>query len=229
MTRTTNSRVAGFVFFSYIACGVTELIVLAPASRGEGVAAKLASLAQHSGLAHLASIFSLIMMTNAFVLGVALYALTREYDPDVAMLALVFRVAEGLTGTANAVIRRILMRLATVTGSEAVTANVVAGALMGARGFNETFASTCFAIGSTLFAYLFLRARTIPIWLAWLGFLGSLLLAIGLPLQMLALIEGWITYAMWIPIAIFEVVFGIWLLVKGVAAQPAPAIPSEAM
>jgi hypothetical protein len=46
---------------------------------------------------------------------------------------------------------------------------------------------------------------------------------------MLAFIEGWITYAIWIPIAIFEVVFGIWLLVKGVAAQPAPAIASEAV
>ena len=37
------------------------------------------------------------------------------------------------------------MRLAAVTGSDAATANVMAGALMGARGFNETFASTCFA------------------------------------------------------------------------------------
>jgi hypothetical protein len=44
---------------------------------------------------------------------------------------------------------------------------------------------------------------------------------VGLPLQMAGFIEGAITLLMWIPMAVFEVVFALWLLIKGVAAQPA--------
>lgn len=224
MTRPANSRLAGVMFLLYIATGVADMILLKPANAGADTAARLASLVRHADLARLASLFSLGMMMNAFILAVALYALTRDYDRDLALLALCCRVAEGLLGTVNAVVKRVLMNIAAMDGAGNTGANVVAGALMKVQGFNTQFGATAFAIGSTLFAWLFLRARTIPIWLAWLGLLGSLLLVIGLPLQMLALIGGWITYAMWIPIAIFEVVFGIWLIVKGVAAQPAHAI-----
>ena len=47
MTSRTNARVAGFTFLFYIAAGVTGLILGGKAAAGEGVAAKLASIAQH--------------------------------------------------------------------------------------------------------------------------------------------------------------------------------------
>src|SRR5438445_83997 len=80
-------------------------------------------------------------------------------------------------------------------------------------------AANCFAVGSTIFAYLFLRARSIPIWLAWVGVLGSLLIVILLPLQLAGFVGGQVTDLMWIPIAVFEIVFGFWLLFK----VPSPA------
>lgn len=48
MTRTTNARVAGFTFLFYIAVGVASMMIFARAAGGEGVAAKLASIAQHA-------------------------------------------------------------------------------------------------------------------------------------------------------------------------------------
>ena len=65
-----------------------------------------------------------------------------------------------------------------------------------------------------LLAFLFLRSRSIPVWLAWLGFIGSLLILIGLPLQILALLPAPLDSVMWIPIAFFEVIFAIWLLFR---------------
>ena len=41
--------------------------------------------------------------------------------------------------------------------------------------------ATFFAVGSTAFTYLLLRGRIIPTPLAWLGFVASVLLVIGLP------------------------------------------------
>jgi len=78
-------------------------------------------------------------------------------------------------------------------------------------------------VGSTLFSWLLLRGRMIPVALAWLGVLASVLLVVILPLQRVGLFGGsrnWfsgITWLMWLPMLVFEVMFALWLIVKGVA------------
>jgi hypothetical protein len=79
-----------------------------------------------------------------------------------------------------------------------------------------------FAVGSTLFSYLFLRAHSIPVPLAWLGVVTSLLFFAGVSVQEVGFFRGPATYFIWIPLAVFEVTLGLWLLVKGVAPQAAP-------
>ena len=58
-----------------------------------------------------------------------------------------------------------------------------------------------------------------PVALAWLGVLASLLLVVLLPLQIAGVLRGSITQLMYLPMLAFEVPLGVWLLVKGVAAQ----------
>ena len=80
-----------------------------------------------------------------------------------------------------------------------------------------------FAVGSALFCWLLLRGRMIPIALAWLGVVASVLLVVILPLQLAGLFGGsmsWsasITWLVWLPMLVFEVAFALWLLIKGVA------------
>jgi hypothetical protein len=40
---------------------------------------------------------------------------------------------------------------------------------------------------------------------------------VGLPLRLAGFLHGPVTDLMWIPVAVFEVVLGFWLLIKGVA------------
>jgi hypothetical protein len=58
--------------------------------------------------------------------------------------------------------------------------------------------------------------RTIA--LAWLGVLASVLLVVGLPLQIAGVLRGPITQVIYVPMLAFEVPLGLWLLIKGVAA-----------
>jgi hypothetical protein len=226
MTRTTNARLAGFMFLFYIATGIAGIVLFAPATSGEGTAAKLASIAQHATLTRVAAVYSLLMMMNPFVLGVALYALTRDYDRELALLALTCRLTEGVIAAMSAIARRALLSVATTaagaTGADAAAANALGSVLLNVQGLTTLVAATVFAIGSTLFSYLFLRARTIPVSLAWLGVLASVLLVVGLPLQIAGFIEGSVTLFMWIPMALFEVIFALWLLIQGVAPHPSP-------
>ena len=210
MTVKANSRLAGFTFLFYIAMSLLPGWLLKPINSPEGTAAKLAAMAAHPTLACSGALFSLINMANALVLGAALYALTRLIDRDLALIALLFRVAEGILSPVSAFTRRALLTIANEPAPDIAVATI----LMKTQGFAFLLGSTCFAAGSTIFAFLFLRSRSIPVWLAWLGFLGSLLILAGLPLQILGLLPSPVDSLMWIPIAFFEVIFAIWLFFR---------------
>jgi Domain of unknown function (DUF4386) len=77
-----------------------------------------------------------------------------------------------------------------------------------------------FAVGSTLFSYLLLRGRMVPAWLAGWGVLASVLLVLGLPLQVAGFFTGPLTGYQWVPAIGFTLVLGRWLVIKGVAAPP---------
>ena len=82
-----------------------------------------------------------------------------------------------------------------------------------------------FAVGSLLFSWLLLRGRLIPTVLAQLGVLASALLVVILPAQLAGSLGGamsWgssITWLVWLPMLIFEVLFAFWLMSRGVRVQ----------
>jgi hypothetical protein len=217
MTRKTNARLAGFTFLFYIAVAFPAMVLLGRATSGEGIVAKFANLAQHATDVHVAVVLSLIGCFSALVLAVTLYAITREVDADLAMLALTCRVAEGVISGISIPETLGLLWLATATGANAPDAG--AAHALGAYLLKADMAvtATFFAVGSTLFSYLFLRGRIIPVALAWLGVLASVLLVVALPLQIAGVLGGSITQLMFLPMLAFEIPLGLWLLIKGVA------------
>jgi len=226
MTRTTNARLAGSAFLLYIATGLTSLVLTNRTTGAvEGAAAKLAAMAAHPTTVRVTVVLTLLCFVYAVVLAVTLRALTRDEDPDLAMIALCCRVSEGVTGAVSAVQTLELLSIATAAasaaGPDAAAASEVGGVLLKYGQVGGVIPASCFAVGGTLFAWLFLRARSIPVPLAWLGVVGSALLLVALPAQILGFIERPVTDLVWIPVAIFEVVLALWLIIKGV---PAPAM-----
>ena len=66
-----------------------------------------------------------------------------------------------------------------------------------------------------------LQLTSIAVALAWIGVVGSAIVLVGLPLDLVGWLHGPVTQLMWLPIAVFEIVGGFWLLIKGVREQPA--------
>ena len=226
MTRRANATIAGFTFLVYIAAGITSMVLFARATSGEGVAAQLATIAQHATDVRFTVLLNLLMNLSALVLAVTLYVITRDQDRDLALLAMTCRVAEGIAGMDVSVTLGLLW-LATET--EAATLDPGAASALGAfflkmaktMGASATF----FAVGSTIFSWLLLRGRMIPLALAWGGVLASVLLVVCLPLQLAGLLSGPVTSFQWLPMLLFEVVLALWLIIKGVAAR-APRQPA---
>ena len=217
MTRTTSARLAGFLFLFYIATGITSMVLFGHATSGaHGTAATLASIAQHPTSVRLTVLLTLLTFVDAVVLAVALYALTRDQDPHLAVLALCCRVSEGVIGAISAVTTLGLLSLATASRA-AAGPDALGALLLKQGGWTGGIAAFCFALGSTFYCYLFLRARSIPVSLAWLGVLASLILVVALPLQLAGFLSGTVTALVWIPMVLLEVPLGLWLLIKGVA------------
>jgi hypothetical protein len=81
-----------------------------------------------------------------------------------------------------------------------------------------------FAVASTIFSWLLLRGRMIPAPLAWLGVIASGLLVVLLLLQpAFGVRMSWsspFTWAVWLPLLVFELTLAVWLIVKGVSPVP---------
>jgi len=229
MTRMTNARVAGSAFLLYIVLGLPAGMLMARATSAEGIAAKLVGVAQHANDLRVAVVLVLFSSFCALVLGVTLYAITREVDPDLAMLALTFRVGEGVIGGISVQRTLGLLWVATAAGANAPdiqTAHALGTLFTGQGGALGLVGALFFAVGSTIFSWLLLRGRMIPAVLAWLGVVVSITWVVGLPLQLADVLRGPIvTWVIFVPMAAFEVPFALWLLIKGVAlGQPKSAV-----
>lgn len=220
MTRTTNARLAGFTLLIYIVTGVTGMALSGQAAGGaEGTAARLASMAQHATLVRVNILLTLLQAAYALILGVTLYALTRDQDRDLAGMALCCRVGEAMISAISTIRALGLLSIATSAAavSDAAAAQALGALLLKTGGWTTLIAATCFAAGSAIFSYLFLRARSVPVALASLGVLASSLLVVTLPLQLAGFISGPVTNFIWIPMIFFEVPLGLWLMIKGAA------------
>ncbi|MCC7261616.1 MAG: DUF4386 domain-containing protein [Candidatus Latescibacteria bacterium] len=217
MTRRSNARIAGFTFLFYIAAGIASMVLFGQATSGEVVAEKLVAIAGHVAEVRIVVLLGLLQCFSALVLGATLYALTREQDPDLALLGLICRLVEGVLAATSIPETLALLWLATASGADAPdpgAAHALGAYLLGG---SMALTATFFAVGSALFSWLLLRGRMVPMPLAWLGVVASGLLVILLPLQLAGWLAGPITRLMWLPMLAFEVPLGLWLLIKGVA------------
>jgi len=223
MTRNTNARIAGFTFLFYIAVGITTLVLFSRAASGQGIAAKLASIAQHTTEMRVYAVLILLTSFSALVLGVTLYAITREQDPDLAMLGMACRLIEAVNNATSIKGTLGLLWLATAAGEKTLDTGAVQA--LGAFSLRDSAAisATFFAVGSTLFSWLLLRGRMVPVSLARLGVFASVLLVVFLPLQLggAELFGGLAGQLVWLPMLVFEVWLALWFLIKGVAEPPA--------
>jgi len=221
MTRTTSARVAGAMFLVYTLAGIGHEFLMHRATNAHGEVDKLASLALHASDVHLTILLTVVECLSALVLAVALYAITRDQDHELATLGLVCRVAEGVL--VSTVIPQLWELLWLAKGAAAgtldpATTNTLRAYLF-APGSGVPVASVFFAVGSTAFYYLFLRGRMIPAALAWFGLLSSALLVLTLPLQIAGYSTGPVSgYIQWVPSLLFQLVLAPWLLIKGVRA-----------
>ncbi len=216
-SRQFYARLAGFTILFYIAVGFTSVTLYNRATDAEGTHAILLHISEHASAFRATILLELLESFSAVVLAVTLYGITRDESRELAMLGLVCRVCEGLLGALG--IRTTLGLLwltKTGTGAGGPVAADTLGDFLLMPIQSGMIGATFFAVGTLIFSYLLLRGRIIPVPLAWLGVFASLLLVVGLPLQLADFFKVPLSGYLWLPMIAFQIPLGFWLLIKGV-------------
>jgi uncharacterized MAPEG superfamily protein len=218
-SRQFYARLAGFTILFYMAAGATVVFLMNRATDAEGIAATLSRIAGHASDVRVAILLEILECFSALVLAVTLYGITRDENHELAMLAMVCRVGEGVLGAIGIPHTMGLLWLANAgagAGAPDVTTTNAIGAFFLVPVQSAMIGAPFFAVGSMIFSYLLLRGRIVPTLLAWLGVLASVLLVMSLPLQLAGFFKGPITGYMWLPMIAYHITLGLWLLIKGV-------------
>jgi hypothetical protein len=216
VTRAAVARVAGATFLLYIAVKVASAVLFEGSIGSGGAAGRLAAVAAHAGDLRIATVLALGNCVCALVLAVLLYFYTRRSHPELSTLVLICRTGEAVLFGAFTlgIIALVFIAEASTQASRDTDAALVVAIIRSTR-HATLVASFFFAIGSAAFAWVLLRARLAPRYLAALGLLGSLVPAVGMPLQIIGALRGFNTGLLWVLMFLFEIALGVWLLASG--------------
>jgi hypothetical protein len=158
------------------------------------------------------------------LLAMGLYGAVKPINKNLAMLALVFRLVEATLFGVVSIVSFSVLRLYTgadsvnVFDAKQLSVLVSLSSEAGSAGFN--IGAIFFSMGSILFFYLFLKSKYIPKVLSALGLFGSVLVPIVCFWSLIMPQSAGILQFGWLPVAIAEILVGLWLLFKGVNLRP---------
>lgn len=164
----------------------------------------------------------ILMFVLVILLSLALYVILKRVDKNLALLALLWRIGEAIIGGGVAVLSGIvpLLLLNRESALNAEQLQPLVGLFLAVRGAGLDVVLIFVGVGGTLFCYLFFKSKLIPRILAsWgmLTYMSMLILAI-VSILVPDILEStkMIFYA---PGRLFEIIIGLWLLIKGVKIE----------
>ncbi len=214
------------------------LITMATALFGEGyvrgslyVSESAAQTAQNllasNHLFRAALLTDLLTFSGVVILVWALYRLLHTVHRELAALGAFFRLVE--VGVHFSALTFGMVALSLLSRGEYTQAFTepqlygLVGLALRAQGAGLSLGFVPLGLGSAVFAYLFFRSRLVPWQLGAWGIFSSLLLALYSLGAVLSPATTDFFYVAMVPMFLYEVSLGLWLLLKGVNSQRSSA------
>lgn len=203
-------RSAFWVAGLFIVATVTSVAALALLSPLTGAEDKAAALAGAPGTV----VFSVVMMfvSVAAIVGIpiAFYPVLRGYSVEGALLYLVARMFEGIAYVVGGVFTLGMLNLARAGTPELIP-------------FAQDLSDIAYGVGPTLFfglgalvlGLLLWGSRLVPRWLSGWKVIGAAMITVQGVLTLANPLDPTLEMVLFMPIAVNEMVFALWLIVKG--------------
>jgi len=232
-THRKSAITVGVLFIIGTAAGVLSGILTEPIL---GDPDYLIKIAANEKQVVIGSILVLVMGFAVAMIPVVMYPILKKYNEVLALGSVLFRGAlEGVAYMALVVSMLLLLTLSqeyVKAGAPDPSYFQTLGTLLQAAGVGiEQLLAIVFCLGALMLYYLFYISRLIPRWLAVWGLVGAALY-LAAPLISMVGSQHWavsLTSPLAIliaPLAIQEMVFAVWVIVKGFNS-PAIVAPSE--
>jgi len=224
----TTAKVAGFMFlFSLLVPALNFVLVLSPFVVANDPIGTARNVQANEALFRVGLTIELIMSVGLVVLAVALYRIFKPISAGLALLALLWKVAEVVLAAAIVLISFVALQVAngtvglTVFSPEQLLTPV--GLLLNVHTVLYSVPMMFLGLDLMLFFYLFYRSNYIPRVMAGFGVLSYALIfihALGIIVVPDVSTKPVVQAVAYIPSCLAELVVGIWLLVKGLNICP---------
>lgn len=220
LSRVASGQWCGFLFLFILLTSAMSKMLAGPPLNALDVPDTLRGVAA-SGSKFRESI-ALDLLSHACILALAglLYVTFSPLSRSLALLGTLWRVGEGIIILFNEVNSILLLSVAqryiAATGPEAVALEAVGRTLILSEEWGFRIGMALLALGHLMYALLFVSTRTLPVALGGWGAVASLLAAAGIWVKVAnPNVSTLVTQASFAPLIPYEVVLGIWLLLRG--------------
>jgi hypothetical protein len=218
-----NAVAAGVLFIVCTAATVLSMVPTNGLLEGQGW---LTGLAAHDGRVVASALLMFVWAASGAGIAVVLYPALRRHSRALALGAVAGRVVEGTLVLIGALSLLTVLSVSHEPGvsgpAGAASFGMVADGLLATRDWSLSIMGTlCFSVGALLYYSVLYKARIVPRWLSGWGFIGALL-AFGVTVYCAFIRDFGFSTAntvLNIPIMTQEMVFAVWLIVRGFRAQ----------
>ncbi len=212
-----TSRILGVAFLLQFITSFTSGAFLKPTWFVEGdMGATMLKIAQNPLLMRATILLDMLTALGVTFLGVVLYLTLRKQNEKAALTALAFYILEGAVLAASKLDAFSLLRFSheyVVAGQPAELLCLAQIAAESMDFVGGTLHMLAFCAGAIPFYYLLYRSGVVPRWLSLWGLITIFPLLIGTLTQ----IFGYsIPFGFYVPYVPFELVIGLWLVIKGI-------------
>ncbi|MGY5859007.1 MAG: DUF4386 domain-containing protein [Candidatus Thorarchaeota archaeon] len=188
-------------------------------------ASALTAIANGPALFRANIVIDLISHVCIIALAGALFLSFNSYSKSFAVFGTLWRVVEGiilvLTETVNSVLLIIAQDYVSASGTEAVALETLGRTLLIVEQWSYAIGMIFFALGSLMFAILFVTKNAISLTIGRLGVIASLLavvqtwVGLAIPEFLIGSSTNPLLLIFFLPMIIYEIILGVWLLRGG--------------
>jgi hypothetical protein len=208
-------RFLGAAFLLQAVAAVVWTYLLSSLIVAGDISASMTNIANNALQMRVSIVFTMITAMGVAMLGALLYIVLHKQNKIIALVAMVLYLIEAAILAASRIEAFALLRISqeSVIAGHPAHLQTLGNLFYESADFGDWLHMLPFALGATLFYYLFFKSRFIPRALALFGLIAASLALIGIPLGLLGYDVP--TYV-FIPNLPFELTIGGWLLVKGI-------------
>ena len=214
------ARIAGLTYIIVILLGVFSVNVIESSLIVPGNdAATFSNISGNEIQFRIGVASEILMYLLVILLSLSLFVVLRTVDKILALLALLWRVAEAITGAATTALSGLIpiLLINTENAFSPEQVQTLVRLFLDVRGAGLDIVLIFIGVGGTMFCYLFFKSNYVPKFLAGWGiftYMTMLLLAFTSILS--PNVPETVRMVFYVPGGLFELIFGFWLLFKGI-------------